>query len=141
MPDRPMPSQPIQASELRPCFAWLEEDYAMCALTKHEADTRFLACATRVWRGAVGATTAPCNRPPADPVHLPEWWSSCINHLPVSLEARERLTAAFDCETFARRQQGAYVFCMKWKPEDECTIDFKVRVDDYDTASGDGRRR
>ena len=61
--------------------------------------------------------------------------------LPYIMTAAEFAKGHSSVNAAARRQQGAYVFCMKWKPEDECTIDFKVRVDDYDTASGDGRRR
>ena len=41
----------------------------------------------------------------------------------------------------SREQDGAYIFCLKWKPEDECTIDFKVQLMEHDiSVSGDRRR-
>jgi len=41
--------------------------------------------------------------------------------------------------SMSRAQQGAYAFCLKWKPEEECTIDFKVNLMDHD-ASLDGKQ-
>jgi SAM-dependent methyltransferase len=42
--------------------------------------------------------------------------------------------------SMSRAQQGAYAFCLKWKPEEECTIDFKVNMMEHD-ASLDGKTR
>ena len=41
----------------------------------------------------------------------------------------------------SRQQQTSYVFCMKWKPEEECTIDFQVHLSDFDVSSNDNTRK
>ena len=41
----------------------------------------------------------------------------------------------------SRYQYTSYVFCMKWKPEEECTIDFQIQLSDFDTATNDTKRK
>lgn len=39
------------------------------------------------------------------------------------------------------RRTDPYVTCLKWKPEEECTIDFQVRLDPHDTTTDAAQRR
>ena len=43
--------------------------------------------------------------------------------------------------TMSRLQQGAYVFCLKWKPEEECTIDFKVHLMEHNGVVNDNQHK
>ena len=80
----------------RLCFQWHLVDYEACALTKEEADTRFLTCVNSSLQG---------ESPPQEA--LLQWWANWLPSLSLPAEAQQRLGAAFDCSTFTAAQRRA----------------------------------
>ena len=54
---------------------------------------------------------------------------------PYIMRLQEFQQGTHSINSMSRMQQGAYICCLKWKPEEECTIDFKVRLLAEDSVS------
>ena len=60
---------------------------------------------------------------------------------PYIMRLQEFKQGTHSISSMSRMQQGAYAFCLKWKPEEECTIDFKVNLlVEESTASANQKR-
>lgn len=60
---------------------------------------------------------------------------------PYIMRADEFEKGLKNVSAMSRQQQTSYVFCMKWKPEEECTIDFRLQLSDFDVSSNNTTRK
>ena len=60
---------------------------------------------------------------------------------PYIMRHDEFVSGKHSVNAMSRKNPISYIFCLKWKPEEECTIDFKIKLADYDASVNGSTRK